>query len=86
MVYTFINPSTVKDYKEVLQGKSTEVDVIDSSTYSNYDHKFVQVDVASTGINDCQYESSTYESSSGETPVTKMTTEHSTLHHPKLPN
>ena len=41
MLYTFINPSTVKDYKEVLQGESTEVDVIDSSTYSNYDHKFV---------------------------------------------
>ena len=70
MVYTFINPATVKDYKEVLQGESTEVDVIDSSTYSNYDHKFVQVGVASTGINDCQYESSTYETSSGETKVT----------------
>ena len=51
MVYTFINPATVKDYKEVLQGESTEVDVIDSSTYSNHDHKFVHVGVASTGIN-----------------------------------
>ena len=69
MVYTYINPATVKDYKEVLQGETIDVDVIDSNTYANYDHKFIQVGVSSNGINDCSYDST-----SGETTVTKMTT------------
>lgn len=70
MVYTFINPATVKDYKEILQGESTDVDVIDSATSANFDHKFIQVGVSSNGINDCTYE--TIESNG--TKVTKMTT------------
>ena len=70
MVYTFINPATVKDYKEILQGEATGVDVIDSSTSANFDHKFIQVGVSSNGINDCRYE--TIESNG--TSVTKMTT------------
>ena len=70
MVYTYINPATIKDYKEVLQGESTNVDVIDSSTNSNFDHKFIQVGVASNGINACKYETI----SSGGSDITKMTT------------
>ena len=71
MVYTFINPATVKDYREILRGEATNVDVIDSSTSSNFDHKFIQVGVTSNGIANCKYETS----ESGDVSVTKMTTE-----------
>ena len=72
MVYTFINPATVKkSYKEILQGESTNVDVIDSSTTANFDHKFIQVGVTSNCISNCYYETGT----SSDVEITKMITE-----------
>ena len=70
MVYTFINPSTVKDYKEILQGESTNVDVIDATTSANFDHKFIQVGVTSHGIGYCKY----VQTNTEDVEITKMVT------------
>ena len=75
MVYPYFNPATIKVYKELLQGEGIDVDVIDSSTNANYDHKFIQVDVSLNGINDCQHEDGT----SNDTTITKMTTGSGTI-------
>ena len=71
MVYTFVNPATVKDYKEIIQGEETGVDTIGSDTSSHYDHKFIQVGVSSNGIINCTTETSS--------DITKMTTETGTV-------
>ena len=59
MVYTFISPAVVNNYKSVVEGKPVDVDVIDANTNANFDHKFIQCGVHSNGICNCNYEQTT---------------------------
>ena len=51
LVWCALNPSNVKDYKEVMEGEEIDIDLSDTNLAALYRHAFIQINNSATIIN-----------------------------------
>ena len=67
MVWCALNPSNVKDYKEVMEGEEINIDLTNTNLAPLYRHAFIQINNSATIITNWVESSSDV---SGETIIT----------------